>query len=103
MQLDIPPSANEILRGYEIPSEPVDACDGLLTHRHWPDPLPSEAYHGLAGEIVRAIEPHTEADPAALLLQLLAGFGSIVGRKPHFRAEADRHYLNLFVVLVGTT
>ena len=103
MQLDIPPSASEILRGYEVSSVAVDASDGSQTQRRWPEPLRPEAHYGLAGEIVRAIEPHTEADPAALLLQLLSGFGSIVGRKPHFRAEADRHYLNLFVVLVGAT
>lgn len=69
----------------------------------WPAPLAAAAFHGLAGDIVRAIEPHTEADPAALLLQLLVGFGNIVGRGPHFVAEADRHALNLFGVLVGET
>src|SRR5205823_3738601 len=26
----------------------------------WPAPLAEEAWHGLAGEIVRALEPHTE-------------------------------------------
>ena len=70
---------------------------------NWPAPLAEEAYYGLAGWIVRAIEPHTEADPAAILLQLLAAFGSAVGPKPHFIVEADRHGLNTFVVLVGQT
>lgn len=37
----------------------------------WPEPLDEEAYYGLAGEIVKTIAPHTEADPAGLLLQLL--------------------------------
>ncbi len=32
----------------------------------WPEPLADEAFYGLAGDIVRTIEPHTEADPAAL-------------------------------------
>lgn len=81
----------------------VDLAPQSPTHRRWPDPPAAEAYHGLAGEIVRAIEPHTEADPAGLLLQLLTAFGSIVGRKAYFRAEADRHYLNLFLALVGAT
>lgn len=69
----------------------------------WPDPPAAEAYHGLAGDIVRAIEPHTEADPVALLGQFLTAFGNVIGRGPHFVAEADRHSLNLFIVLVGLT
>src|SRR5262245_7440807 len=44
--------------------------------RQWPDQLAEEAYYGLLGDIVRAIEPHTEADPVALVLQVLTGFGS---------------------------
>ena len=69
----------------------------------WPEPLEDAAFHGLAGEFTRLIEPHTEADPAALLFQLLVGIGNAVGRGPHFMAEADRHTLNLFTVLVGET
>ncbi len=69
----------------------------------WPTPLSEPALHGLAGEIVRTIEPHTESDPAALLLQMLVAFGNVIGRGPHFQAEADRHSLNLFTVLVGET
>ncbi len=67
----------------------------------WPDPLDEAAFQGLAGEFVRAVGPHTEADPVALLTQLLCGVGNLVGRGPHFAVEADRHYTNEFVVLVG--
>ncbi len=69
----------------------------------WPAPLSESAYHGIAGAIARAIEPHTEADPAAILVQFLVGFGNLIGRSAHFIAEADRHYTNLFAVLVGET
>lgn len=69
----------------------------------YPAPLAPEAFHGLAGDIVRTIEPHSEADPAALLIQVLVAFGNIVGREPHFYAEADRHGTNLFAALVGET
>ncbi len=69
----------------------------------WPSPLAPEAYHGLAGDIVRTIEPHTEADPAALLFSLFVLFGNVIGRRSYFVAEADRHYCNLFACLVGTT
>jgi Protein of unknown function (DUF3987) len=50
---------------------------------------------------VRRIEPHTEADPAALLFQLLAAFGNLIGHDHYIVADGTRHYLNLFGVLVG--
>ena len=69
----------------------------------WPDPLGDAAYYGLAGDFVRLVEPHTEADPVALLVQFIIGFGNLVGRGPHFRAEADQHYPNLFGAFVGVS
>jgi putative DNA primase/helicase len=69
----------------------------------WPDPPKAAAFDGLAGEIVRAIEPHTEADPVAILAQLLIGFGNLIGRHAYFAVEADRHYANEFAALVGET
>jgi len=72
-----------------------------------PQPIPSQlaeaAYYGLAGEFVRLIEPHTEADPVALLAQFLTAFGNVIGRGAFFQVEADTHYLKLFTVLVGQT
>jgi hypothetical protein len=68
----------------------------------WPE-LSENALYGLTGEIVRVIDPHTEADRAAVLVQTLAAFGNCIGRNAYFTAEADRHYLNLFAVLVGAT
>jgi hypothetical protein len=73
----------------------------------WPDPPGVCAYHGLAGDIVRTILPHTEADGVAILAQTLVAFGNAVGgakdRGPYFRVGADRHYLNEFVIVVGDT
>jgi hypothetical protein len=69
----------------------------------WPDPLAEEAFHGLPGRIVRTIEPSSEADPAALLVQTLVAFGSAVGRGAYFAVEGDRHHANEFAVLVGRT
>ena len=68
----------------------------------WPI-LDDAALHGVAGDIVRAIGPHSEADPAALLVQTLVAFGNCVGRSAYYEVEADRHYTNLFAVLVGKT
>ena len=69
----------------------------------WPAPLDQAAYHGLAGDIVTTIAPHTEADDVAILSQTLVAFGNVIGRTSYFRAEADRHHANLFVTLVGNT
>ena len=77
--------------------------DSRITSIAWPEALPAEAFHGPLGDWVRLIEPHTEADPAALLLQALAAVGNMIGRSAYFRAEADRHYSLLNVALVGKT
>lgn len=69
----------------------------------WPGPLDEAAYHGPAGEIVRRIEPATEADPAALLACFLIAFGNCCKRRVYFLADGARHHLNLFGVLVGET
>lgn len=68
-----------------------------------PDPIDADAFHGIAGEIVRAIEPHTESDPAAILIQFLTGFGNVIGRNSYYLIEATKHHFNLFSVLVGNT
>lgn len=59
--------------------------------------------HGLAGEIVRTIEPYSEADSMALLLNTLIAFGNVIGRTAFFEADGAKHYTNLFGVLVGVT
>ena len=41
------------------------------------------ALYGLAGEAVRTLAPHIEAQPEAILLQLLAAFGNVIGPSPH--------------------
>jgi hypothetical protein len=69
----------------------------------WPAPPHGDAYHGLAGDVVRAIEPHSEADPVALLVQTLAAFGCLTGRGPHQRVEANEHPGRLYVALVGAS
>lgn len=65
--------------------------------------LSQAALYGLAGDIVRTIEPHTEADSSALLIQLLAGFGNLINRTAYYRIGADYHYTKINAVLVGDT
>ncbi len=77
------------------------SIDTLPAPPGWPDPPGACAYAGLAGAIVEAIAPHTEADPVAILGQLLVAAGSVIGRGAYFEVEATRHHPNEFVVLVG--
>jgi hypothetical protein len=87
---DQPPS-DDRPRALPLPPPPAD----------WPAAPEPLAYHGLAGAIVGRIAPHTEADPAAILTQLLVCCGAMIGRDAYFQVEATRHHPNEFLVLVG--
>ena len=67
----------------------------------WPEPPAAAAYHGVCGEIVSKLAPETEADPVAILTQLLVAAGSVIGRGAFFQVEATLHHPNEFLVLVG--
>lgn len=88
--------------------EPANVADGgtgtdePLGAGQWPM-LAEAALQGPLGELVRVIEPHTEADPVAILAQSLVMFGNVIGRGAYYLAEADRHHSNLYAVLVGAT
>jgi hypothetical protein len=69
----------------------------------WPEPMRPEAFHGLPGEFVRLVEPHTEADSHGLLLQLLAAAGNAIGRNPGLMADGAFHATNVCPVLVGAS
>lgn len=69
----------------------------------WPAPPDAAVYHGLAGEIVRVLDPHTEADPVGVLVSLLAGFANAIGSRPHLALDGKRHPLLFWPVLVGPT
>jgi len=68
----------------------------------WPE-LDPAALYGLAGDVVRAIEPHCEADPVAILANTLTAFGSVAGRGALAQVGGDEHHLKLFIGLVGET
>jgi hypothetical protein len=98
-------SHSEMLRAFKLPTRPFSASSASsaeLPSIEMPELVP-QALYGLAGDIVRLIEPHSEADPVAILIQFLVAFGSIIGRDAYFTVEAAQHYLNLFVVLIGAT
>jgi hypothetical protein len=62
-----------------------------------------EAYHGLAGRIVKGIDPYSEADPAATLAHVLVAVGNLLGPTPHTSVQFDRHPGCLYAVLTGST
>lgn len=98
-------AAARSLRPPPTPSGDAEQGDmSLRSHlSQWPKPVDDAALLGLAGDFVRLVGPHSEADPMALLSQLLVTFGNMIGRHAHFIAESDQHYTNLYVVLVGST
>jgi len=58
------PNGDEMKENTPLDSRPFSAFSAYSAP--WPQPLADEAFYGLAGDIVRTIELHTEADPAAL-------------------------------------
>ena len=72
----------------------------------WPQ-LDDAALYGLTGEVVRMLLPHTEADPAALAIDFLCGFGVMAGTEfgpwPHMNADGARHPARLNALIVGDT
>jgi Protein of unknown function (DUF3987) len=83
------------------PEEPTQTDTMLAAPAGWPAPPERAVYHELLGEIVNRIAPHTEADPVAILTQLLVSFCAAVGRGAFFQVEATRHHPNEYMCLVG--
>lgn len=66
----------------------------------WPVMAP-EALYGILGEAVREIAPSTEADPAAIMLQLLCLAGISIGSGPRIYAGLEAQPARLQVWIVG--
>jgi Protein of unknown function (DUF3987) len=62
-----------------------------------------EVFASLPGRVVRLSERHTEAEPVAIAVQFLIGFGNAVGHGPRFFVGETPHHLNEFLAVVGTT
>lgn len=71
-----------------------------LTDDGWPQ-MGDDAWHGLAGDIVAAVAPHTEADPVAVLMSVLTAFGNAIGPGAYMTADAAQHPARLFTCIVG--
>src|ERR1700693_4942075 len=93
-----PPDGADSVR--QIINEAEEVTLDPKASRPWPK-LDPAALYGLPGDIVRAIAPHTEADPVAILGQYLVAVGNALGRDVFYQVEGDRHPPNLFLLLVG--
>jgi Protein of unknown function (DUF3987) len=76
--------------------DPAEACD-------WPREMAPEAFIGVAGDFVRLVDPYTEADPAALLLNFEVAAGVLFGREAWAVADGRRHYPVEFLLVAGQT
>jgi hypothetical protein len=89
---------------YSSPSTSGPGAEEGARQEEHPFPIMDDAaYRGLFGEIVETIEPHSEADPVAVLLSALTAFGSAYGRRGYVEVSGTRHHGNLFVGIVGDT
>lgn len=94
--------ARDIDEGYTDEGRTEESEGKLTIARKWPTLAPT-ALHGTAGDIVRGIAPHTEADPAALLVTLLSMFGMAADRKAHILAANSEHPARIWPLIVGST
>ena len=78
--------AREILKEEDAtPPDPLEIVTtlrdiGEVEVKPWPEPMTDEAFYGLAGEVISAIEPYSEADRHALLITFLTMFGNLIHR-----------------------
>jgi hypothetical protein len=91
-----------------LPGDSPPPADDPLRTNPWPE-LGKAAYHGLAGDVATNAAPHTEADPAGVLVSILAAAGCYLvdGRShagvPHVWLGDVEHAPRIWPVLVGAT
>ncbi|WP_367124768.1 DnaB-like helicase N-terminal domain-containing protein [Streptomyces phytohabitans] len=85
------------------PNPLYDAGPGVRRpHRPGPVPHP-DVFCGWLGETVRELDPTTEADPVAVLVNLLSAAGAVIGRRPHLMVGNDRHPALIWALTIGPT
>ncbi|MFE5125497.1 DnaB-like helicase N-terminal domain-containing protein [Streptomyces sp. NPDC056669] len=85
------------------PNPFYDAHPGIRRpHRPGPTPHP-DVFCGWVGETVRELDPTSEADPVAVLVNLLSAAGAVIGRRPHLMVGNDRHPCLIWALTIGPT
>lgn len=65
--------------------------------------LHQAALHGVLGDVVRRLAPTTEASPAAMLFQLIAFCGALLGDHVYVLIGGSRHAPRVWTLVVGPT
>jgi hypothetical protein len=89
-------------------------ANGALLQEALVEPLPKPAprkkvgldhpmFYGPIGDIVREIDPMTEASPIGVLASLLTMCGNYLGRDFYVPVGADRHFPTLHTLLIGSS
>jgi hypothetical protein len=73
-----------------------------MSVRKWPESI-DWSQLGNAGRIALLTTDGTEVDPHATLFSLLTVFGGVVGPGTYMHVGEARHYLRLYVLLVGAS
>jgi 5S rRNA maturation endonuclease (ribonuclease M5) len=68
-----------------------------------PPGIRDEAFYGLAGRLVRLLEPYLEANREAILANVLAAIGVLFERRGYAKVSADPHYPIDYFLIVGDT
>ncbi len=84
-------------------THPLDFSHYSVIDKPFPESIRPAAFHGIIGQIVQTIQPHTEACREAVLVQLLAALGNVIGRSAYFYAGDSKHHPRLWCTLVGDT
>ncbi|MGW7514626.1 DnaB-like helicase N-terminal domain-containing protein [Streptomyces sp. NPDC054796] len=71
-------------------------------HRPGPTPHP-DVFCGWLGETVHQLDGTSEADPVAVLVNLLSAAGAVIGRRPHIMVGNDRHPALIWALTIGPT
>ena len=66
-------------------------------------PIHGKAYHGLLGEMLRAVEGEMEANPPGALLGWMTLLGNVIGRGAYFVVRGRHHHPALYLANVGGT
>jgi molybdopterin biosynthesis enzyme MoaB len=68
-----------------------------------PSPMREEAFYGLAGKIVKLLEPQLEASREAILANVLGCSAVLFQHEAYFKVTADIHYPDDYYLTVGNS
>ncbi len=71
--------------------------------RQKPAPMREEAFYGLAGKMVKLLEPVLETDRASILSNVLGCTAVLFQHHAYFKVTADKHYPVDFYLTVGNS